>query len=229
MAMEQKACLERLSHLDGTIQELLSNGSYYPWTALSQLEPPKAMSDIVESLLGAIYIDTAASMSACEAFLEHLGLMAYLRRVLTSDVALLHPKEELGHLADRDSVKYELGKEGEEGRQRLTCSVLIGGREVVSVGSGRSIMEVQTRAAEAACQSLKRHSISRLRTTADSSKEKVLFKEQVLKGCRLQGQPEMGLETTEESEEEREEDSKIAEIEQRGTDSDAYTTADDSW
>ena len=159
MAAEQKACLERVNHLGGTIEGLLTDGSHYPWTALAQLEPPKPLSDIVESLLGAIYIDSGGSWSACEAFLERLGLMSYLCRVLCNDIALLHPKEELGHLADRQNVKYEMSKEGEEGKQQLTCSVSVGKHGVVSVGGGRSIMETQTRAAEAACQSLKQSSI----------------------------------------------------------------------
>lgn len=113
------------------------------------------MSDIVESLVGAIYIDTQGSLPACEAFLEHLGLMAYLRRVMDENVALLHPKEELGQLADREKVRYELGKEGMGREQRLTCKVFVGERQVVRVGDGIGVMEVQTRAADGACRVLR--------------------------------------------------------------------------
>lgn len=153
---DQQSCLKRYAILKDTLEGLLTHGTYYPWTALAQLEPPKFMSDMVESLLGAIYIDSHGSMSACESFLEHLGLISYLRRVITTDIALLHPKEELGQLANQDKVKYELGREGEEGRQTLTCKVLVGDREVVSVGDGRVAMEVQTKAADAACRILRK-------------------------------------------------------------------------
>ena len=40
------------------------------------------MSDIVESIIGAIFIDSKGSLEACEAFLERAGVVGYLRRVL---------------------------------------------------------------------------------------------------------------------------------------------------
>ena len=146
----QQACLARLSYLKDEITETLTAGKFYPWRLLARLEPPKFVSDIVESILGAIYIDTHGSLAICQSFLEHLGLMTYLRRVMQNHTALLHPKEELGQLADREKVRYALGKEGKEER-RLTCTIMVGEREVLHVGDGLSAMEVQTRAADEAC------------------------------------------------------------------------------
>lgn len=157
---DQQACLKRYAERKNTIADLLAHGTHYPWTPLAQLEPPKFMSDMVESILGAIYIDSHGSLSTCERFLEHLGLMSYLRRVITTHIELLHPKEELGQLANQDKVKYELGKEGEAGEQRLTCTVVVGERRVVHVNGGRGIMEIQTRAADAACRILRREGAS---------------------------------------------------------------------
>lgn len=151
----QQACLARYQIVHTEISDCLARGNLYPWTALARLEPPKFFSDIIESILGAVYIDTHGSMSACESFLEHLGLMPYLRRVLENEIAVLHPKEELGQLADRDKVRYILGKEGEEGQERLTCIVIVGERQIVRVGDGFSTMEVQTRAADEACKILR--------------------------------------------------------------------------
>ena len=82
--------------------------------------------------------------------------MPYLRRVLENEIAVLHPKEELGQLADHDKVRYVLGKEGEEGEERLSCTVIVGETPVVKVGDGLSTMEVQTRAADEACKILRR-------------------------------------------------------------------------
>ncbi len=81
--------------------------------------------------------------------------MPYLRRVLDNEIAVLHPKEELGQLADRDKVRYIPGKEGEEGEERLTCTVIVGERSIIRVGDGLSTMEVQTRAADEACKVLR--------------------------------------------------------------------------
>ena len=147
----QQACLARLSYLKDEITETLTAGKFYPWRLLARLEPPKFVSDIVESILGAIYIDTCGSLAICESFLDHLGLMTYLHRVMQSHTALLHPKEELGQLADREKVRYVLGKEGKEEERRLTCTIMVGEREVLHVGDGLSAMEVQTRAADEAC------------------------------------------------------------------------------
>ena len=151
----QKNCLARYEILQSSISDCLAQGYHYPWTALARLEPPKFFSDIVESILGAIYIDTHGSLSHCVNFLEHLGLMPYLRRVLDNDIAVLHPKEELGQLADQDSVSYILGKEVEEGEERLTCTVIVGEIPILTVGNGLSTMEVQTRAADEACKILR--------------------------------------------------------------------------
>ena len=157
VSFNRQACLDRLQELQMEIEECLLAAAHYPWSALARLEPPKFFSDIVESILGAIYIDTKGSILDCQHFLEVLGIMPYLRRVVEGSVALLHPKEELGQLADRNKVKYVPGKEeGEEvGRERLTCTILVGEREVVKVGDGLGLMEVQTRAAEKACNILR--------------------------------------------------------------------------
>ncbi|KAK4697136.1 endoribonuclease Dicer, partial [Lecanoromycetidae sp. Uapishka_2] len=151
----QQECLARLETVSDELAAALANGSSYPWTLLARLEPPKFLSDIIESLLGAIYIDTRGSLAQCESFLENLGLMAYLRRVMHNRIAILHPKEQLGQLSNQDTVKYVLGKEGEEGGMRLTCTVMVGQRQVVRVDDGLSVMEVQTRAADAACKVLR--------------------------------------------------------------------------
>ena len=155
----QQNCLSRYEVLHTNISDCLAHGYHYPWTTLSRLEPPKFFSDIVESILGAIYIDTQGSLSHCVSFLEHLGLMPYLRRVLDNDIAVLHPKEELGQLADQDRVNYIMGKESEEGEERLTCTVIVGEIPIPisSVGNGLSTMEVQTRAADEACKMLRQH------------------------------------------------------------------------
>ena len=138
-------CLERLVELENAICEALEMGQSHPWALLARLDPPKPFSDIIESLLGAIYIDSLGSMKECCGFLEHLGLMKQLQRVMDNDIHLLHPKEELGQLSNRDEVRYLMGKEGEEGKQRLTCVVQVGSRELAMVGDGLKPLEVQTR------------------------------------------------------------------------------------
>lgn len=212
VSFAQQECILRYQTLHTTITELLTNGNHYPWTALARLEPPKPMSDIVESLVGAIYIDTQGSLPACEAFLERLGLISYLRRAMEGNVALLHPKEELGQLAERDKVQYELGKVGEEAKQRLTCTVLVGEREIVRVEDGLSTIEVQTRAAEEACRVMKEMEVDTCGQVDDADSQAAEKHQGELEGDS-DGEEEQG----EESEGERGPES----------DSDVYMTADE--
>lgn len=178
--LAQQDCLARYEVIHTTISGSLAHGQHYPWTALARLEPPKFFSDIVESILGAIYIDTHGSLSDCKIFLERLGLMAYLRRVLDHEIAVLHPKEELGQLADQDKVQYVIGKEGREGEERLTCTVILGERPISKVGDGLSTMEVQTRAADEACKVLRRE-----RSTPSNGGSR-----EVVRAVRAEGQGE---------------------------------------
>lgn len=155
----QQSCVASYNSLREEILTALRLGQHYPWALLCRLEAPKFFSDLIESLIGAIYVDTHGSMEACESFLEHVGVMEYLRRVMNGDVALLHPKEEVGHLADIEKVNYvvrmEEREEGDGKLWRLKCEVWVGERMVVKVGDGVSRMEVETRAAEDAVRVLK--------------------------------------------------------------------------
>lgn len=209
----QQACLARCETVQTEIAEALANGTSYPWSLLARLEPPKFFSDIIESLLGAIYIDTHGSLARCESFLERLGLMAYLRRAMQDRIAMLHPKEELGQLSNQDTVKYVMGKEGAEGNLRLTCTVMLGDTKVVSVGDGLSSMDVQTRAAGEACKILRREG-RRIRNNMGYSNQ------EAEDGVQVEGEAE-------DVEREGGPDQEMTDDTSVGYDSDEYTTADE--
>lgn len=156
----QQACLTRYDTIRDATLDALNHGQDYPWALLARFDAPKFFSDIIESLIGAIYIDTHGSTTACTHFLDVLGVMPYLRRVISGEVALMHPKEELGVLAKTEKVKYVRDREvGEEDQEvegpGLTCTVWVGEREVVTVTNGISVVEVETRAAHEAVRMLK--------------------------------------------------------------------------
>ena len=154
--LAQQDCLNRYEALKTPILESLRQGTHIPWSLLARLDAPKFFSDIIESLLGAIYIDSHGSLAACEGFLDTLGVMGYLRRLMQGGVALYHPKEELGQLADTESVRYEIFKgDGGDEEGRFGCAVWIGEREVARVEDGFCVLEVETRAAEEAVRMFK--------------------------------------------------------------------------
>ena len=86
-----------------------------------------------------------------------MGILPYFRRILRDDVHILHPKEELGVLADAESVRYvisEREREGGEGKEYL-CTVFVGDLQIVDVDDGVNKEEIKTKAAEMAVTILK--------------------------------------------------------------------------
>ncbi|KMU91681.1 hypothetical protein CIHG_09440 [Coccidioides immitis H538.4] len=69
-------------------------------------------------------------MPACRIFLERIGLIPYLKRVLSEDLDLMHPKERLGLLAGTLSVKYETKRTQGVEPQRWECAARVGDEEV---------------------------------------------------------------------------------------------------
>jgi dsRNA-specific ribonuclease len=138
-------CEGRYERLQPDIKNCLQRGFYYPWDLFASLAPEKFLSDIVESMFGAIYLDSAGDLVACERFAERLGLLEYLRRVIDEDIDLRHPKNILGELAGQSTVEYAVDlKDG------YSCTVKVGGVDVTSVFGGSTPDEVMTRAAHTA-------------------------------------------------------------------------------
>ena len=94
IAASRDACVARYEDLHESILHELKYGREYPWEIFSRLRPDKFMSDIIESVLGAIFLDTGADLSLhyCEVFLEKLGLLPYLRRVISENINVQHPR-----------------------------------------------------------------------------------------------------------------------------------------
>lgn len=152
----QLATSIRHAELRGAILELLERGTRYPWALLARLQAQKFFSDMVESLLGAIWIDSG-SFETCTEVVERMGILPYFRRILKDDVHIMHPKEELGMLADTESVRYVISSRSgdvNEDREYL-CTVFVGDVEIVEVCGGVGPEEVKTKAAEMAVKILK--------------------------------------------------------------------------
>ena len=174
LAAEQAATSQRHAQLRVQIKAELEAGRRYPWALLARLQAPKFYSDIVESLLGAIWVDSG-SLDACQDVLEGIGALPYLRRLVADGVQAWHPKEEIGVLAGNLPVQYvvEVQKSGavEDDKREFTCSVLMGEMVIVRVGGGVSSEEVKTRAAETAVRALTRPSINGRHVARESELE----------------------------------------------------------
>jgi dsRNA-specific ribonuclease len=160
ISSHQKKTLKRFETMREPIREAIEKGIRYPWALLARLQAQKFYSDLFESLLGSIYVDSG-SFDVCDQFLERIGLLPYLGRIVRNEVNCLHPKEELGKLAVAETVEYivechEAKEEEEEewddevtrGKKTFSCKVLIGQHVAAEVDGGVSREEAKTRAAE---------------------------------------------------------------------------------
>lgn len=154
IGLEQSATAERHKELRGQILEAITTGIYYPWHLLSQLQTKKFFSDLVEALLGAVWVDSGC-IDTCRAIIERMGILAYMDRIIRDDVQALHPKERVGVLAVDKKVTYAIDLVHGEGQSKeYFCSLYIGDRMVTRVGQGISKEEVQVKAATEAVRIL---------------------------------------------------------------------------
>ena len=64
------------------IETAFLQGSAFPWVELSALQVPHGFSDLIESLLGALYVDSGGDLAVCEAFVSRLGILPILLETL---------------------------------------------------------------------------------------------------------------------------------------------------
>ncbi|KAJ5054159.1 uncharacterized protein L3040_000441 [Drepanopeziza brunnea f. sp. 'multigermtubi'] len=157
IAAEQQVAAELHDLLAPKIRDVFDSGKNYPWALLARQQAPKFFSDLVESLIGALYVDSG--LDACRQFLERLKIWSIYRRLRFGAMEVYNPKEELGILAAAERVEYKLSTapdtpEGEESRG-LVCRVFVGEREIACVQDGVSRIEIETRGAEEAVRILR--------------------------------------------------------------------------
>ncbi len=121
----QKACAKRYDELNLRISEALDHGNSHPWHLLLSLNAEKFFSDVIESTLGAIFIDSEGDLQACQEFLERLGLLRYLRRLMAGNIDVMHPKERLGIVAGNSKVSYVSERNMVDDAAQYSCTVFI--------------------------------------------------------------------------------------------------------
>lgn len=165
LVASRSMAVKRHAEARAQIAAALERDARFPWHALSLTDPPKFLSDIVESVIGALYIDSHGSIPVCEEFVQRLGILRCLERILRDGVDCLHPKERLGILAVEKSVNYvhvtSDSKRNEKTSIKVddTCykvQVRIGGKDVGEVVEGVKRLQAETIAAWRAIEILER-------------------------------------------------------------------------
>jgi len=77
------AARDRYTATKDAIASQLAQGMF-PWTLLRSINAPKACSDVVESLIAAIFLDSAGSLDDCEKVLVRLGVIDLLYTIVSN-------------------------------------------------------------------------------------------------------------------------------------------------
>lgn len=148
---------ESFEQVHATIDKALYNGQEYPWVELTTLAAPKFLGDMVEAILGAIYIDTGGDLSACEAFIGKTGVLSIVDRMLDDRVEVTYPKQRLSLMVGSQTIDYETtSTTTSRGEVRYGCVVKVGGFTVVEVGNCARKDEAEVRAAREAVVELEK-------------------------------------------------------------------------
>ena len=151
----QQACVKRHQQLRRDIERCLKYDRLYPWALLAQLDAEKFFSDIIESVFGAIFVDTGGTLADCQRFAERIGILPYLRRIMSDGIDVVHPKASLERLTGPDKIEYIVGFE-ESDNHVYQCSIKINNIEVVTVGGCLTKDEAVMRAADSAAKLISR-------------------------------------------------------------------------
>jgi len=141
------------------IGNALTEGKTYPWAALTRLQAPKFFSDIIESLIGAVYLDSHGDMAIMRKIVKKFGVSQVLEHIVVDDVDVLHPISRLSLWTQKTGkeLEFQTSRKG----ANVICCVFIGGTELecaraTSIYRGKvSEEEVKFAAAEAAIKDLK--------------------------------------------------------------------------
>jgi dsRNA-specific ribonuclease len=139
----------------------LNDDLRFPWHLFALNDAPKFLSDIVESVIGAAYIDSRGDITTCELVVRRLGILDCLERLLRDSVDCLHPKERLGRLAVERKVQYvrvvDENMMDKGGDKLYRCQVKVGGENIGGVVEGLKRLNAETIAAWKAIGILEHH------------------------------------------------------------------------
>ena len=132
------AARQKFNAVKVEIDEQSSQGSF-PWTLLRSINAPKVCSDIIESLIAAVYLDSGASLLQCEKVVGRLGVFELLDQMIGNDrFEVRTPSTRLRILC----AKYQLQVSIKPGRD--TQSSLYTGRVIVTCPSSQSVQHYES-------------------------------------------------------------------------------------
>jgi endoribonuclease Dicer len=113
------------------INRALYQDPIFPWAALTQLQAPKVLSDIVESTIGAVYLDSGGDFEVMRGLLRKYGILPMLERIVDCDVDVQHPVSRLAIWASKEKRKVRYDFTHDKGR--ITCIIYVDEEEEVRI------------------------------------------------------------------------------------------------
>jgi dsRNA-specific ribonuclease len=154
---DQQNTFARFRKRRDEIEDSLMKGTIFPWAALTRLQAPKFFSDMMESVIGAAFLDCGGSIPVVRDILVRLGIMPLLEHIVLDNVDVLHPVSRLSMWAQKHEKEIQYDLRRVEGK--AICTVLVDGKEEVTVSDewrGKpSQDEVKFAAAEMAIKQFK--------------------------------------------------------------------------
>jgi endoribonuclease Dicer len=131
---KQRATFARWERSGGRdeIEAALAEGRAFPWSALTSLQAPKFLSDMFESLLGAVYLDSRGDLDIVRDVLRRLGHWEVLERIVDRDTDVQHPISRLYMWASKHHEKVKCSSHKRDGNM-VSCSVLWDDYEIAKV------------------------------------------------------------------------------------------------
>ncbi|KAJ5616526.1 hypothetical protein N7537_001640 [Penicillium hordei] len=154
----REACLERHQGLHIEIRDALEHGSQYPWELFARLRADKFLSDIIESVLGAIFIDCGGNLDVCHAFVERIGLVWYIQRVIADGVNVVHPRNIAQNMVKgAGTLVFKRKRVESGGTATYRCSAVVNQTEIALVEGCASAEEAEVKVANVAIEHLTLH------------------------------------------------------------------------
>ena len=152
---DQTVVSQHFGTVGPTIEGAFREKTVYPWAALTSLQAPKFFSDMIESLLGAVFVDSEGDFTAVCDVLRTLGIMETLERIIMrNEMDVRHPISQLMEWAAREKPQRKVKLDVEQTLTDVICVVRVDDEEVARMTqvyrSKASQEEVRFAAAEEA-------------------------------------------------------------------------------
>ncbi|KIX05476.1 uncharacterized protein Z518_06348 [Rhinocladiella mackenziei CBS 650.93] len=148
---QREATLAAYHEIRAVIIDNFQKGRKFPWSELLRIKAPKSYSDVVESILGAVFVDSGGDLEPCTRVLETMGFMNLVHRFATErDLQVHHPEAMLQEAQVGCQLVTTRAKAG------WRCKVMLDGERIAHAKKASCKDEASCRAAERAVEVLSR-------------------------------------------------------------------------